>query len=170
MPDTGASQNVCGGRWAMEVHQEWKRRGLPCRIFQHPRPKPHCGVGNGQVESTYSISVPIALGDRNHIYTAGILGGGGEGVPALMGIPDMASLGAIIDCKRGKSLLPGPGGVQISASPGTSEVQMRRESHWLLEVDPPFSKGRPRSVPASERSFSRSENRGLRALAVESPI
>ena len=164
MPDTGASQNVCGSSWA-------RRKGLLCRIFRHAKPKPHCGVGNGQVHSTYGISVPIALGDRSHVYSADILDPGGEQVPALMGIPDMAALGTVIDCRRGKFILPGPGGLAISASPGTTEVQMTKESHWLLEVEPPVSRGRSRSVSPMHRAFTRSENRPLcQIYAAESPI
>ena len=121
----------------------------------------------------YGISVPITIGDRNHVYTADMLGPPSENVPALIGIPDMAAVGVFIDCRRGKFIIPGPGGLKIEASPGTTEVQMNKESHWLLGVEPPFNKDRPRSQsvpPRLHRAFTHSGNRVLSSLAYESPI
>ena len=153
MPDTGASQNVCGARWALEIERVWKERGLPVKIFKHNTPKPHGGVGAGQTFSKYGISVPISIGDRIHIYKADILSGANENVPALFGIPDMASLNAVICCKTGKFIIPGPGGFEMKASPGTVEATMYRHSHWLLGV------GSPKKV--DEKKVSKPENRPL---------
>ena len=78
MPYTGASQNACGARWALEIESVWKDRGLPVKIFKHNTTEPLGGVVAGQTFSKFGISVPIIIGDRIHIYKADILGGPNE--------------------------------------------------------------------------------------------
>ena len=110
----------------------------------------------------FSISVPIAIGDRTHIYKADVLSSPAQDVPALMGIPDMAALGALICCKTGRFILPGPGGLELRASPGTTEVRMDKEAHWLLGVRAP--------EPGSKQSghqISKSENRLLSSWCLD---
>ena len=105
------------------------------------------------------------IGDRCHLYTADVLSTPSENVPALMDIPDMAAMGALIDCRSGNFILPGPGGLEIKASPGTTEVKMQRDTHWLLGVGSPNRAERATSCPPK---ITRSENRLLNSWQVES--
>ena len=86
-----------------------------------------------------------------------------QDVPALMGIPGMAALGAFICCKTGNFILPGPGGLKIDASPGTTEINMDKEAHWLLGVSAP-QRG---SKACSGHPLARSENRMLSSWVLD---
>ena len=86
-----------------------------------------------------------------------------ENVPALIGIPGMAATGAVIDCKAGNVILPGPGGLEVRASPGTTEVQMHRDTHWLLGVSSPKDHVRASSAPP--RTWTRTENKSLKCMS-----
>ena len=60
-------------------------------------------------------------------------------VPALFGKRLMQDLCVHICVKTGRFIIPGPGGLNIEASPGTEMIQMladpRPTEHWMLPVD-----------------------------------
>ena len=51
-------------------------------------------------------------------------------IPGLLGCRDMAKLDVHYSVKTGSFVLPGLGGLNIQASPGTEIIPMTREGEW----------------------------------------
>ena len=141
LPDTGAVGNVCGESWAQKAVQQCERLGLPYTATQLKTPRGHNGVGKGAVNCEWTLSVPVSIGKRGYTYTADVLPC--PNVPALMGLRDMAALDVYYSVRHGTFILPGPGGLNLAASPGTEVVNMRRideNHHWFLPVNTQLAK------------------------------
>ena len=105
----------------------------------------------------------MTLGRRSYVYTADVLEG--SNVPALMGLLDMSKLDVHYSVRTGSFIIPGPGGVNLQASPGTTEVNMNRDTHWLLGVKSPAPENRPSGIETSE--MTKSENRLLNSWQLD---
>ena len=79
----------------------------------------------------------MTIGKKHHDYVAQVLEGYSSRIPALTGCRDMSKLDIHYSVRTGAFIVPGPGGLNLGASPGTEIVQMRRQyesSHWFLPV------------------------------------
>ena len=79
----------------------------------------------------------MSIGNQKYTYIADVLDGPSAGIPALMGVRDMSALNIHVSVRDGSFVIPGPGGLNIGASPGTEIIQMRRAGeakHWFLPV------------------------------------
>ena len=135
LPDTGAVGNVCGETWANKAVNICERLRLPYKCIRLNNPRGHNGVGNGAVKCSWVISIPLSIGKRSYTYTADVLPC--PSVPALMGVQDMAALDVHYSVRAGTFIIPGPGGLNLAASPGTEIVPMKRideKHHWFLPV------------------------------------
>ena len=135
LPDTGAVENVCGAKWAQKAVKLMHALALPYEIWQQP-PRTHGGVGEGRTISRWKIKVPMSVGKRHYDYIADVVEGPSSGIPALMGTNDMSKLDVHYSVKTGAFIIPGPGGLDLGASPGTEIIQMRREGmhhHWFCQ-------------------------------------
>ena len=68
---------------------------------------------------------------------ADVLEGKSSGIPAPMGVSDMSALDVYYSVRTGAFIVPGPGGLNLNASPGADIVQMRRRGthdRWFLPV------------------------------------
>ena len=138
LPDTGAVGNLCGSTWAQQAVNHMRAAKLPFKVAKQQRPKPHTGVGEGICTSRWFIEIPMTLGKVPYIYKADVLEGPSAHIPALMGCNDMSKLNVHYSVRTGSFIIPGPGGLQVGASPGTEFVQMRRRGeafHWMLPVN-----------------------------------
>ena len=97
------------------------------------------GVGNGSQKCEWEATLPIALprSDGSHsieAYTAPVVPG--SQVPGLLGLRSMIKKRAVIDTIGMKLYLAGPGGISITASPGTEifELEQAPSGHLLLPI------------------------------------
>ena len=127
LPDTGAVGNLCGSSWAQNAVQHMRRAKLPFNVHQQPHPKTHGGVGQGASMSHWQIEIPMTPGKRPYVYTVDVVEGASANVPALTGTTDMSKLDVYYSVRTGSFVIPGPGGIDLGASPGTEIVQMRRK-------------------------------------------
>ena len=58
-------------------------------------------------------------------------------MPFLFGLNDMAALDVHFCCRSGSFIIPGPGGLKVEASPGTTRIQMDKCNHWHLPLGNP---------------------------------
>ena len=94
----------------------------------------------------------MSIGEHRFLYDTMVLDSpGGDMVPALLGLVDMKRMKVVIGPVSGKLIVPGPGGLKVTYSPGTEAVQMSGEpNHWLLTVNKNLNRGRDRGSRSAQ--------------------
>eukprot|EP00971_Amphidinium_carterae_P350439 6491542-Amphidinium_carterae.2 len=150
--DIGAVKNLCGDKWLQRVTALANTHGHGVSVADMKQSMKVQGVGTGCSETHEQCVVPLALSDGSRAtYTAPIVRD--SELPALWGLEGLARQRAVIDTANNKLYLPGPGGLKISASPGSRVLNLERAAsgHLLLPVTEWLSKA---NNPQSTSAFS----------------
>lgn len=112
------------------------------------QPKSAQGVGQGTSVANYQVELPLGCEDVEGnafemSFTAPCVEN--SSIPGLLGIDSLERYDALIRCSTGELWFLGSGGVEIKASPGSRQFQMRkaRSGHWML----PVSRFSPTATP-----------------------
>ena len=139
LPDTGAHSCLCGDQWAIKQAEQCQRFSKPVRQKLLQPPRTAQGVGSGTSTASYEVELPAVSEDVNGelyemTYTAPCVEN--SPIPGLLGIDSLEKYDALIRCRTGEMWFLGPGGVDIKASPGSRQFQMRKaqSGHWLLPI------------------------------------
>jgi hypothetical protein len=140
MPDTGAHANLMGSVWAREQSDSAAKHGLTARQEPLASPKFVQGVGQGHQRCDYRVDLPCALVDidgQAFVDTFSSPCVEGSGLPGLLGAESLRRNRALIDNHSGRIAFVGPGGYQVTYSPGTRVFQMVESDsgHWLLPIN-----------------------------------
>ena len=75
----------------------------------------------------------------------------GLGLAPLLGNRTLRRMQVIMDCGRGKLIIPDPGGVEVKMSPGSRvfDLELTSSGHWVLPVHP-----RNQTKPVDEKELS----------------
>ena len=102
------------------------------------------GVGEGSAPVDVQATVAVAVqfqeqAATKELYFANIAEGCGENLPAILGLDSMQKKDAVLVLRKGKEFmaLPGPGGYQITWSPGTKLISMEHaeSGHLVIPCD-----------------------------------
>ena len=92
------------------------------------------GVGSGQVCATQAAEIPIRVNGHQERFTAPMVPD--SELPAILGHKSLAFLNGIVDTGAQKLVIPGPGGYQVTLSPGSQIINLERtdSGHVLMPV------------------------------------
>ena len=136
--DPGAHDNLC-----RSLSMDLMSKQLKCKTTKRVLTKPLNvqGVGNGSQEAGTSQEVKFRVDCET---TDGITGSfispivQNSELPPLLGLKSLRKCQAILDTAQQKLILPGPGGVQMTYSPGTLvlPLEMSESGHLILPLHP----------------------------------
>ena len=134
--DPGAHDNLCGAA-SMELMAE--QLGCETHSRQLAKPLNVQGVGKGSQQATTSHAIRFRL----HTEESGDIPGSfntpivpDSNLPPLLGLRSLRKSKAILDTDGRKLIIPGPGGIQMSMSPGTVvlPLALSESGHLILPV------------------------------------
>ena len=134
LPDTGAVDNLIGMDCARSISRLAQEKGLHCKWSRLLQPKVISGVGGSAQVSEYQLTVDGDMGHMTRIrYSAPVVGGQSSGVPALLGLREMANTHCVI-LPRSQQLKIVPNEHDIQWPDGTRTVHMTQapSGHLLL--------------------------------------
>ena len=141
--DPGAHDNLCG---SLSMDLMSKQLKCPTKKRVLSKPLNVQGVGNGSQEAGVSQEVRFSVDCET---TDGLTGSfispivQDSELPPLLGLKSLRRCQAILDTAQQKLILPGPGGVQMTYSPGTLvlPLEMSESGHLILPLHPVVEKG-----------------------------
>ena len=151
--DTGAWTNLWGLHFAQRLAHRAMQSQLQPTEQRLRSPLYVAGVGNGSQQANWELNIPIATTSREdvtsqHSMSAPAVEGAGAELPALLGLRSMQSNNGVIETGADHRRLtyPGPGGYEITWSPGTIhfDLESAPSGHLVLPVDN-YAKLRPQS-------------------------
>ena len=130
--DCGAMADLCGDRWASRVQQLAASAGQGTKWSKIADVAVE-GVGKSADIINDEITLPICLEDGAVSFFKAIVAKDSE-LPALYGLNRMTQQQAIVDTGNDKLILPGPGGIRYTLSPGSRVYPLQRalSGHLLL--------------------------------------
>ncbi len=134
--DCGAISNLSGEQQIQRMAEIAKKQtGMPTTIRPLSRGLRVEGVGNGVQEAVNEAVVPICLADGSlgH-YAAPFIPG--SPIPSLYGLHSMHAQRTVIDIVNKRLIWVGPGGYQMTLSPGSKILALESapSGHLLLPV------------------------------------
>ena len=116
--------------WSMDKPSRQSARYPPGQ-WKMKHPLSIQGVGDGAQTCTWETKLPIAVLSGNneaevHYFETPIVEGGGEDLPALLGLRSIRAKNGVIETQPGQERLsfPGQGGYTIQFSPGTKHIKL----------------------------------------------
>ena len=135
--DPGAHDNLIGAETAARIAQQ---TGIPNEKVRMSRKLQVEGVGKSAQEAEAASRISLCLQDTDgqHVegtFTAPVIGD--SALPPLLGLKSLRRMAAVIDTKKQKMYLPGPGGLEVRCSPGTRtfDLLMSPSGHLILPID-----------------------------------
>ena len=161
--DTGAVDNLSGDKWCERVEQVASTHGQGSQ-WKDIKSTPVEGVGSGASTISKEVVLPLCLPDKSSAtFTTAVVSS--SELPALMGLNSISHHKILLDPFHKKAIFPGPGGFQLSLSPGSAVFELERAStgHLLLPVTcwpeksnsvarPVVHKSAPRAFMSTDKS------------------
>ena len=130
--DCGAIDNLTGDKWVVRSEAKAKKHGQGTSWMAMQRCEVE-GVGSGSSVIEKRAIVPVCLSNGNTASFNTAVVSDSE-LPALLGLDSLESHKAIIDTHNHQMIFPGPGGYNMTLSPGSVSLKLEkaRSGHLLL--------------------------------------
>ena len=131
--DVGAWTNLTGKKIARAMAETAIKAGHTPAQWRMATPLQIAGVGSGTQNCDWEARLPKCIADSEngsecvHHFETPTVEGAGEDLPALLGLRSISSKQGVLETAPGKERLsfPGPGGYEISWSPGTEHFDLK---------------------------------------------
>ena len=140
--DSGAWTNLVGAKLVKSFAQKAIQAGHVPTSKRMNKPLSIQGVGNGAQSCEWEVQCPVAVPNDSGTaglgsFTAPVVQGSGEGLPALLGLRSMEQQRAILDTGNRELILPGPGDIEITLPPGSVRVPLEKapSGHLVMVID-----------------------------------
>ena len=138
--DTGSRGNLCSDSWGQAMERACNAYGPQVERTKRLRPLTVTGVGKQDQVCDEDWKFPIAMPlEEGRVmpcsYISPVIKD--SGIPALLGLNTLKTMGAVIDCKTFKIYLPGPEGHKHLPCEGTKVLQAEcsESGHMLVPCD-----------------------------------
>ena len=152
MIDTGAHDNLSGRDWVNRQTETTHAAGRDGRTTSKALQTPMMisGIGDGSQQAREELTVPVCMGSQPGHFRTPVVDGSGSGIPGIWGLKSMTKQDAIIDTRgHGAVILPGPGGISMTLSPGSTVLHCERSAtgHMFIPTND-WSKLDPKAQPS----------------------